>query len=220
MFGTLKTALAGVASVLPDLQATERQVELWRGKRAALLEELAQARTHETAVTLQAAATGDTEAVEEARRTRDALQNRLEVIEQTLRAAEGRLAEEQASAERARVDQAWADFEKALADRRKALVHMVKQAEALAKAIVDAEAAAVRAKQLLPVPDPWGYSDFTRLEGEVGRVLAFATDGKLGSYKGNYSEMFEDRKLPGVVERADSVGKDWLALRARYDQVA
>ncbi|GGA69097.1 hypothetical protein GCM10011521_04140 [Arenimonas soli] len=165
---------------------------------------------------LEAIANGSPEVVEA---DLVAKEKRLSRLERAKAEVESRIQAAQAATEAADLAQQWQAAEKALNARREALVQLEAASKVFGAALLAAEQAAREAWQALPVKEvPVGNvgshripPQFTSLGGEIPRLLALATDGRVGGFVG--SMLWTLRREVGLVERADQQAKDWLALR-------
>lgn len=165
---------------------------------------------------LEAMAHGSPEAVEADLATKE---RRLSRLERAKAEIEARIQTAQDAAGAADLAQRWELAEKALDARREALVRFEEASRAFGLALLAAEQAAREAWQALPVQEVQ-HTDlgrlrippqYTSLGGEIPRLLALATEGRVGGFSG--STLWSLRREPGLVERADRQAREWLALR-------
>lgn len=220
MLQAIKNILGGRASLDAEIADAEKELATWSASRDRVQAEHTDALAREGQLTAEARSERDLAAVQQAQRERGALRDRLDVLQSRVDIEQSKLRALVARRDDSNLAQRWADFEAALDARQKALALMVKNTEALVKSLLDAEAAAAHAYDLLPVRnDPRSTAaqsflapSFTRLEPELGRLLSFLSEAKLGSYKGDYSCMFEDRKQPWLLERAAIDARELMAM--------
>lgn len=225
---SLRQVLSGKPAIETELEAAEAELRSWQEKRASLVPELEAAEASSAADRAKALANKDLDEAQRLRIFPEGVRLKMEL-------ADTIIDQEQAKVQRIRdrlaevaAAQAWVDLDAKLKDRQAALAKVVKQADSLAAAMLEAQAIDKEAFELLPVKvlssgaavDYRLQPKFSVLEGEVGLLLAFASDGKIGSMQGQHSTLFEKRKEPGLLARAAAHAEYWMSLRPFADDQA
>ena len=137
----------------------------------------------------------------------EAKRRKVERLTHAVEALTSRHMAAQAAAQGVELAKRWHIAEAALRERTEALVRFERAVTEAGKKLLEAEAAASRAWQAMPVK-PSGGPHYLSLDSEVSALLSLATQGRAGGYRG--SVLWDLQQRPGLVARAEANSREWL----------
>ena len=215
----IREILGAKPRVNNELAAAEALARDWAARKSALEVQLGEAEAMSAKDRAKALEARDLDQAAKAQLVPDVLKVKINLAADMLDRAQADVQRIQDRLADIDTAQRWKDLDAALADRRSAMLDVIKQAEVLAKTMVAAQAAANRAYEVMPVKRiaspgsvPYDISPpWLDLSSEVSLVMAFASDGAVGKQV-DRSLLWELRREKSVIDRMDANARDWLAL--------
>lgn len=220
----IREILGSKPRIETELAAAEAMARDWAARKSALELQLDEAEAMSAKDRAKALEARDLDMAAKAALVPDAIRVKIGLATDMLASAQADVQRIRDRLAEVATAQRWADLEKLLKARRAALATVEKHAQALGQAMVDAQAAAQAAFDVLPIKtltSPGAVDNnlsapYVRLDSEVALLMSLATDGKVGSLSG--SMLWEQRQKPGLIQRADENAAEWLALRPYRDE--